>query len=129
MEDLIELRRKKSTARVVSSSLVALTARGSEGRMNVLSPLVNKLKIKAGDGLMFALSKKNNCLYVFKEEASDDNFICKENKGCNYFRFCSKDTVSCIFDIFNVSSDKATIYFTIDGDIDERGYLKLVQIL
>lgn len=122
MEDLFIVRRKSHSQFATRDMAIKFT---ESGRFAILKTLVYKLDIKDGDALMFAVSKASRACFVFKEIADGENYVCKKETDVNNYRFSAKELSGYISNALELDKEKTIHYLVIDGEIDERGYLKL----
>lgn len=118
------LRRQKKIHVTTSTIAISFT---KSGRFSILKQLINKLELKTGDGLMFAGSKQKQHIIVFKEPPDVDNYVCRDIKGSSYLRFSAKDLSEYIINILGLD-DESKYMLVIDGEVDEKGCLKLKAI-
>lgn len=83
------------------------------------------LNVKARDAIMFAVSKKNKCGFVYKEDPQDDSYYLSNSRR-NYFRFTSKVLADYMMDVFDIKDKNKPVYFDVVPEQDEKGRLKFI---
>lgn len=128
MEELVYLRRKRSVnGKFTSEGKIDMRFTVKDGRFILYQSLTRKLGLNDGDSVMFGVSKKENCLYIFKEEACEDNYTVKQAGGKrSYSRFTSKDLIQDIINYLGLDKDKQDYFFEAVGEVTD-GKLKLIE--
>ena len=105
MEEIIELRRKRSkNGQFISNDKIGMRFSLKEGRFVIFSNLTKMLDLNNGEAIMFSVSKKDNCLFVFKEDNCYDNYIVKKANGnYSYSRFTAKYLAKDIVDYLDLN--------------------------
>lgn len=127
MEEIIELRRKRTNkGQFTSDSKIGLRFSIKDGRFVVFSNLSKLLELKNKDAIMFGISKKDNCIFVYKEDKQDDNYVVSKTAGRDsYSRFTSKELCENIVDYLGLK-DKQDYYFEIVQKIGDK--VKLIKL-
>lgn len=128
MEELIRLKKKRSSnGQFVSEGKIDMKFTVKDGRFILYNKLVRKLGLNDGDSIMFGVSKKENCLYIFKEEVHEDNYIVRCGGGKrSYSRFTSKGLAQDIVNYLELNKKKEDYLFESVGEVIE-GKLKLAE--
>lgn len=106
MEELIYLKRSRGkNGQFLKDDNIGLRFDIKDGRFVLFSNLISKLQLKSGDAVMFAISKKDKCLLIFKEELDEDNYIIKKAGGQrSYSRFTAKFLANDIVDYLELNT-------------------------
>lgn len=127
MEELIQLRSKRSrNGKFVTkkNSIMRFTV---NGRFMLYQPLAQKLNLNNGDSVMFGISKKENCLYIFKEDTCEDNYKIVHQEHKSFYRFTSKNLIKGIINYLGLDKDKQDYFFESVGEVTD-GKLKLIEV-
>ena len=137
MEEMIELRRKRTNkGQVTSNNEIGLRFTVKDGRFVVFNNLSDLLKLENKDAVMFGISKKDNCIFVYKEDKQDDSYIVSKalSRG-SYSRFASKELAKDIVNYLEldkkqvlevaIKDNKQDYYFKIAGEAN--GKVKLIE--
>lgn len=125
MEDLIVLRRTRGNkGQWKSHKHPYIKMEMPRGTFVVFKKSADLLNVGNGDPIMFALSRKENCAFVYKEDPEEDSYYLS-NSGRQYFRFTSKDLMSLFKDFFKSDNTKA-IYFEMATEPNQNGMFKLI---
>ena len=98
--------------------------------------LSDLLKLENKDAVMFGISKKDNCIFVYKEDRQDDSYIVSKalSRG-SYSRFASKELAKDIVNYLEldkkqvlevaIKGNKQDYFFKIAGEVN--GKVKLIE--
>lgn len=128
MEELVRLRRKRNVnSQLASEGKIDMRFTVKDGRFILYQSLIRKLGLNDGDSVMFGVSRKENCLYIFKEEACEDNYTVKQAGGKrSYLRFTSKNLTQDIINYLGLDKDKQDYFFESANEMTD-GKLKLIE--
>lgn len=125
MEDLQIIRRERATkGQYLSNEKPLIKIEMARGTFVIFKKVADLLKATKDDAVMFAFSRKNNCAYIYKEEAEDDNYHLG-NSGRAYYRFTSKNLLSYFIHFFRLKNEK-TVYFEVLPTPNEKGMFKVI---
>ena len=93
------------------------------GKVIIPISVAEKINLKANDYVTFYLSKKNHCVFLAKEDATDGSHELSVNM--NNIDYCIKDKslVDYITNLFE-TKDENFVYLK-PKEVDERGRLRL----
>jgi hypothetical protein len=98
MDELIIVKRTRNNNQFMSHK--PLLKISDDGRHHFSNSVVEILRVKHGDGVMFAFNNKEGKGYIFKDE-DPEAFIVKCKSHERIFRFCAKHLITFFEKAFN----------------------------
>lgn len=106
MEDLIILRKKRGNSTSFKGfQTPVMSVRFPRGEFVFNKLAAEQLKMNNSNAYMFALSKKQECAFIYEESPEPDSYYPKNSKD-GIYRFTSKDLATLFSDFFGI--DKKT---------------------
>jgi hypothetical protein len=123
MDDIIIARRKRnSNGMFVGTSEPLIKMELPQGRFYILNKAAEVIGLKHRDAVMFALSKKERCGWIYKEDPEPDSYYPSKSGNRGYFRFTSKELMELLRSNFNIN--KNTVYFLVEDVPNHKDWFK-----